>query len=178
MPHLMSTVLCVASLAVPAGAQVTEPGVGLEIAAGGLWQRDIYDKSGPGVGAVAALRLGGLLAIGTDVAWFRTDKSWLRYSDHSTAIALTASLLWHFGDRPTQPYLGVGAALVRWETCTDFPSAVDPRSCSAENAVVPVFRAGVKMISNRGLLVAPEVRLDGVGLRFSVSVGRSWAKRM
>jgi hypothetical protein len=174
--------LLVASTAEPATAAVEPPRVRLELAAGALWQREYDDdygdleRSGPGVNARATFRLGRRLALATDVAWMRGEDPWPDYSEKTTTVTLTGSVLWHFGSKPVQPYLGVGVALYRRESCFDRPSDPYPSQCSTDNGTSPVvLQAGVKFINFRsGLTIAPEIRVEFLVLRVGLSVG--WAR--
>lgn len=174
--------LLAAATTEPTTGVIEAPRVKLELAAGALWQREYDDDygglelSGPGVNARATLRLGRRLALATDLAWMRGEDPWPDYSKKTTTVTLTGSVLWHFGNKPLQPYLGVGVALCRRESCFGGPSGPDPSQCSTENGTSPVLlQAGVKFINLRnGLTIAPEIRVEFLVLRVGLSVG--WAR--
>jgi hypothetical protein len=177
---LAPLLIAVASTTEPATGATEAPRVVLELAAGALWQREYDDDygglelSGPGVNARATFRLGRRLALATDLAWIRGADPWPDYSKKTTTLTLTGAVQWHFGNKPVQPYLGVGVALYRRESCSGGSPA--PSQCSTENGTSPVLlQAGVKFLNFRsGLTVAPEVRVEFLVLRVGLTVG--WAR--
>lgn len=184
MPLQIAPLLLVASMADTASAQVDKTqGVRLEVAGAAVWKTDYDDdygtveRRGPGVSGSATFRPGKRLALATDLAWMHTSDPYPSYSESRTDVALTGSLLWHFGNRPVQPYLGIGATLVNSNYCYSFGSA-QPASCGSESDASPVLLAGVKFINYRsGLIIAPEVRFEYLSLRLGLSVGKAWFRR-
>ena len=170
------------SPAAPAAAQVTgPPDVRFEIVASGLWQVEYSldspndDRSGPGIAGGATLRLGKRLALGADIAWIHTSDSRHPHSEEDTVITSAASLLWHFGHRPVQPYLGAGIVHRRLKSCYAYSPRVG-RDCFSGSEDSPILQVGLKIIGNRGLLVATEVRFEVIQLRVGISVGWTWSK--
>jgi len=173
--------LLVASEAEPTTAALEPPRIRLELAAGALWQRKYDDDygdlelSGPGVNAEATFRLGRHAALATDLAWIRGEDPWPGYSNKTTTVTLSGSLLWRFGRKPVQPYLGLGVAVSRRESCFDLPSDRYPSQCSTASVTSPILHAGVKFINLRsGLTIAPEIRVELLVLRVGLSAG--WAR--
>jgi len=155
--------------------------VRLELAAGGLWQNEYDDdyggleRSGPGVNARATFRLGRHLALASDLAWVRGKDAWTGGAKTTTAT-LTGTVLWHFGGKAVQPYLGLGAALNWRDYCYAGPSAAEPSRCYSDSGGSPVvLEGGVKFINMRsGLTIAPEVRVEFLVLRLGLNIG--WAR--
>jgi hypothetical protein len=167
----------------PESAEAASPGpprVALEITGGGLWWTDQgeggTDRTGPGISGGATFRFGTRLALATDIAWIDAGKTWPDYSDETTAIGLSASLLWHFGRRGVQPYLGLGGELLKTDTCYDMTTDGFPPNCYSDSVATPVLQAGVKFVNRRGLVVAPEIRLEVINTSLRVGVNVGWAR--
>ncbi len=176
MQRRIGSLLLVASMTAPAAAQVGGSSVKLEILGGPLWKVETgehgVERRGPGVHVGATFRLGRRLALGTDLAWIHLTDPYPDYDETSTGVHLTASVLWHLSQGNVQGY-SPGPPSPR----ASRPSA-DPPWCFTETSVWPVLQLGAKVISTRnGLVIGPDIRLEGFSLRVGLNVGWASIKR-
>jgi hypothetical protein len=182
MQRRIGSLLVVASMAAPAAAQVGGSNVKLEILGGPLWKVETgehgVERRGPGAQVGATFRLGRRLAFGTDLAWIHLTDPYPDYDETSTGVHLTASVLWHLGQGNVQGYVGLGGLAMHRNRCSRLASSADPPWCFTETSVWPVLQLGAKVISARnGLVVGPDIRLEGFSLRVGLNVGWASIKR-
>ncbi len=168
-------------LAGTAGTPPDLPRIRGEAYVSGFWAGALtesgFSRTGPALAGGVSLRRGkrtGFQAELTRVETRHSEGNGARTNE--TTTGLSGSVLLHFKKRPVQPYIGIGIAALKREFCADVPWSVAPHSCVPHSGASLLLQAGVKIVNRRGLLIAPEVRLDEASSRFGMSVGWAWAR--
>ncbi len=182
MQRRVGCLLLVASMTAPAAAQVGGSNVKLEVLGGPLWKVESgehgVERRGPGAYIGATFRLGKSLALGTDLAWIHLTDPYPDYDEKSTGVHLTGLVLWHLGQGNVQGYVGLGGLLMSRNRCSKLAASADPPWCFTETSVWPVLQVGAKVINTRnGLVIGPDLRLEGFSLRVGLNVGWASFKR-
>ena len=150
------------------GARVVQPG-GDGGAGSGGW----------GTGGSLAFRPSSRIGLEAEIARLHyglssADSARLGFDTQRRSVIVGGSFLYHFARRRVQPYVGGGVSSFRDDFCAYDLQGMLLDECRTESLLGLGVRAGLKIVTRSGLLVAPELRADRDVFRLGVSIGWAW----